>query len=209
MKKIVIILLMVLFIPFVKAEGLIPEVESYVDGKPYWDDMPLTSTWAYEPISKKYINIDAEGNITIELDNINDDPTVGRGNINIKVDMPDNLKNKTIKIVLDGYPYKYTFVLDKSNNFTINERVVATNYVISSLTVDDGYDYPINNPQSVSVYDDNTTELALDYTSYYVKEEVKENEHSKKSMTILYIFGGAIALFILLFAALFIKAKNI
>jgi len=210
MKKLVIIVLLIICIPFVKATGDLVMVDKYINGKAYSDGELVTDVWAYDLLGEKYIKLDKDGYVTRELKDPSNDPLAQKGKLNIKANVPDNLKDQKIRIIINDIPYNYNFVLDSSNNFEINADVIATTYEISYVTIiDHGGEYPIYYPETINVYPRDTTKVELDYSNYYQKEEkVKEKKENNKKY-ILYIFGGVAILVVIIIILLYIKAANV
>jgi hypothetical protein len=212
-KRFILLLLLILFIPCVKAEGELIIVDNYIDGHAYSEGELVTDTWAFDIISNTYIKLDSEGVVTREITDMDKDSTMPRGNIHIKALVPDNMKDKKINVVISNTPYGYNYTLDSSNNFEINQNIIATNYYISYVAVVDYTDeYEVFYPTNINVLDGDTTTIELDYMKYKEenKNEDKNNKKDDKTNTyILYVFVGVVSVFVIVLSILYIKAKNI
>ena len=211
MKKLIIILVL-LFIPTVYAIGDLQVVDYYKDNRAYDEfDELITNTWAYDMTSKKYVKVDESGNVTQSLDDPTKDPYAKHGRIVIKANMPDNLKDETIVIRMNSIPYRYTFKLNKENNFQIDQEIIEATYEVSYLSIENhAGEYSIDFPQTMSIYRGKTTNLELDYSPYKEKEKNKKKQEDKdRKKLILYICLGVLGIITIIVVGLFIKARNI
>ena len=211
MKKL-FLLLIILFIPTVYAIGDLQVVDYYKDNRAYDEfDELITNTWAYDMTSKKYVKVDENGNVTQSLEDPTKDPYAKHGRIVIKANMPDNLKEETIVIQINSIPYRYTFKLNKDNNFQIDQEIIEATYEVSNISIDNhAGEYEIDFPQTISIYRGKTTNLELDY-SQYVEKGKKNNkqEHKDRNKLILSICFGVLGIITIIVVGLFIKARNI
>jgi hypothetical protein len=208
MKKYIFILIILLIPIYAYAEPEIAAVDHYEGNIGYSEYGIIKNTWAYDVNTNKYVKFDQNGYKLYELTNPNDDPMAKKGKINIKVNMPNNLKDEKVVVSVSCTPYDYTFTLDKNNNFNINEPINAESYDFIDVYLENDIDkYPIDFPDQINVYENQTTYLNLDYSKY--KQNVETEKKVNKNQIILYAFGGLFLLAILIIGFMFSKAKNI
>jgi len=181
-------------------------VDNYIDGVAYYNGNIVTNTWAYDLSAKNYVKLDEEGHEIMRLDDPKKDPTLKHGKMHVKAEIPKNMNNDIIQISLSTSLYTYDIRLDKSNNFETTIDMVVDTYVVHCVDLD--RETNIKFPQQLKVYENNTTELSLDYSKYEENEVVEEEKGFDKRI-IIYAFFGIIGLFIILLISLFYKAKNI
>jgi len=212
MKKIIILLFLLIIPITARAELEIPIVNKYINHIAYNDDEKVCDTWAYDATVKKYVKINENCTKIFEIVDPNKDPNAEHGRINIKAEMPDNLLNEKIIVEISSIPYNYVFELNKDNNFTIDEDVIATSYSSVEVYVQNHEgEYEIFYPKNMNVYKNDTSTIKLDYSSYGEKENTKQKKEKKKNNReiIIYIILGAFFIVFLVIACLFIKARNI
>ena len=209
MKKRYLILLLLLIIPFIKINASIATIDSYVDNKPYSNGQLLINRWGYDVSAKKYIKTDSEGSVHLRLDNPIEDPVSPRGKINIKAIVPSNLQEEQIEVIIYNEPYKYTFVLNKTNNFEINEEVIEGTYRVNYVSVVNHYDeYQVDYSSSLNIYRDKETKFTLDY-SEYKKTYVSTGKKKNNKRIIIYIFAGLFVTFIFVILYMYLKAREV
>jgi hypothetical protein len=208
MKKYLLLILFILLVPIVKAESEMPLINRYVDGYAYYNDTLLKDTWAYDSTTNRYVKLGTDGNILYELDDPNKDPNVDHGKVSFKAIVPDNLKDIEIEVEISTIPYNYVFTLNKDNNFTIEENVVATNYSVSVFVRHTNQELETFYPVTINVYKDRTTNIDLDYSKYEVVEN-KKDKKAEKNKTILIVFASLLGLAFLIVLGMVIKARNI
>ena len=210
MKKLAL-LLFILFIPYVKAEVEVPFVNKYINNYAYYDNEKVCDTWAYDVTINKYVKINNSCIKVYETTDPNRDPNADHGRINIKIDMPNNLLNEKIIVEISTIPYNYVFELNKDNNFTIDEDVIASNYNVSLYMENHENEYEVFYPKNLNVYKNERSNIKVDYTEYEIKnktEKKEKNEDKSDRKIIVYMILGIFALIFILIFCLFIKAKN-
>ena len=208
MKKYLLLLLFIILIPSVKAVSELPTITSYVDGYAYSNEMLLTDTWAYDINTNRYVKLGTEGNILYELDEPNKDPYVERGKFKLSANVPNNLKDMEIEVEIATMPYDYVFILNKDNNFTIEEDVIADTYTVTLTLNKTDEEYEVFFPSIINVYSDKETSIDLDYSKYEVKEEERDIK-GERNKTILIAFGVVFFTFFLIILIMFLKARSI
>jgi hypothetical protein len=209
MKKYILLILSFFVMMNVKAEGDMPVVDSYIEDQAYSEGVLVTNTWAYDTTIDMYVKLDETGHIIMTLDNPNNDPTAIKGKINIKAKVNSSFDDKKINIILISDSYRYSFTLDKSNNFEINESINVDSYEITYVHVNDDNEYSIDYPSDINVYDNKVTNITLDYSEYKDTENKKVNNKKEVKKIIVYTVGGILLLFFVILGILFAKARNI
>ena len=207
MKKIIKYIVFVFIILFsinVNALSAPYFVEQWIDGKAYYKDELLTDQWAYDPSIKKYVLLDENGNKVREVTNLQNDPQVKKGKINISANVPENLKDINIKIEISSEIYFYTLELNKDNNFKVEKEINTDVYYVDySVEGADGLENQL--PNQFKIYEGETTSYKIDYSKH--SKTVKKEEKAKK--IIVYIAIGGIVLAFIIILLMFLKAKSI
>ena len=207
MKKIIKYIVFVFIILFsinVNALSAPYFVEQWIDGKAYYKDELLTDQWAYDPSIKKYVLLDENGNKVREVTNLQNDPQVKKGKINISANVPENLKDINIKIEISSEIYFYTLELNKDNNFKVEKDINTDVYYVDySVEGADGLENQL--PNQFKIYEGETTSYKIDYSKY--GKTVKKEEKAKK--IIVYIAIGGIVLALVVVLLMFLKARSI
>ena len=160
MKKYILLILSFFVMMTVKAEGDMPIVDGYIEDQAYSEGVLVTNTWAYDTTIDMYVKLDETGHIIMTLDNPNNDPTAIKGKINIKAKVNSSFDDKKINIILISDSYRYSFTLDKSNNFEINDSINVDSYEITYVHVNDDNEYSIDYPSDINVYDNKALDPA-------------------------------------------------
>jgi hypothetical protein len=208
MKKKLVILLVLLFIPFIRVNAHVIPIDTYVDGKPYYSGSALINTWGYDSNTKKYIKTDKSGNVLFKVDNPIDDPISKKGKISISAKVPGTIYDEQIEVVLFNDPYQYSFILNKDNNFKIEQEIIEGTYNINYVSVVNHYDdYQVDYPTSINIFTDKTSTINLDYSKYEKYGNKGKKKNNKR--IIIYIFIGIAVVFIIAITVMFYKAKNV
>ena len=208
--KLSILLFAILIIPCVK--GMIYEisVEKWENGIPYYGGEPMKNTWAYDNDRKAYIYINNNSEVEQVLKDIYKDPSVKYGKLNVKAIVPDEVDDFYIFIQIDSGLYSYEITLNKENNYEVILDVVAENYDLFYFSVPDGFTVSTLFPNSIKVYQDQTTNIEMDYKSQLDKYKTKKKDKNQTIKEIIVVVS--ITIIVLVFVGIllmFLKARSI
>lgn len=208
MKKRLVILLLILFIPFIRVNAAVFPVEKYVDGKPYYSDHLIIDSWCIDNSTNQYIKTDKNGNILFKTDNPNDDPISAKGNLTITADVPGTIYDEDIEVLIFNSPYQYSFILNKDNKFKVEAEVIEGTYEVTYVGVKNHFDdYRIDYPSTINIYKQKNASINLDYSQYRNTNPSGKKKNNK--VIIIYIVIGIAIVFIIAFIIMIIKARNV
>lgn len=203
--KIFVFILLSVFVINVKAVVAPTFIEKWENNHAYYKGEMITDEWAYDSTTKKYILFDENGNKIKELDNLENDPSLKKGKVEISADVPDGLKDIKISFTISSDSYFYTIELNKENNFKVEKEVNADLYTVELYTVT-GYEELDNQlPKQFKIYEGQTTSYKIDYSKHKTKNT--KDTKVKKIIIIVAVTGIVIAFIIILL--MFLKARSI
>lgn len=181
-------------------------VDQWIDGKAYCHGELVYDEWSVDLETGKYVLLDENGYKIREVDSLEDDPQAKKGNIHIKANVPSHINDCDITIHVYSSIYTYEFVLNRQNNYEINEKMVVDTYSLESVSASGDYKLPDIFPNTFRIREDDTYDVELNYYQYFPGEKEKENKLTK----ILLIVGlSVIALFVIILVYGLLKARSV